>query len=157
MNLQIKLLVTILFISLNSFSQKSRDTAMKIYKYPVKEGVIYKFENPPAGRLINIGSGVDIYSKESEVFAFMQGKISRVFSIDDYDYVLIRNKDTSVVYGNMDTVLKKAGDTVYKGELIGKLKKDADQDEYELSFDIMKGVKGLISAYNIELLKKDYK
>jgi murein DD-endopeptidase MepM/ murein hydrolase activator NlpD len=137
--MQLKLLVALFFISLNSFSQKRSDSIEFVYKYPFRVGYIYHY-NPEEGRII-CPSGIEsIYSKESDVFALMEGKVRRIFNTDstiDSDNLLVVNKDTCVVYGNIATLFKKVGDIVYKGELIGKVGKDNTSDRYELVFCIL--------------------
>jgi hypothetical protein len=152
------LAVTILLLNVNSFSQTKNDTVEYIYKHPVKEGYIY-FHNENSGRLVDPVPYVFIYSKESDVFAFMEGKVLKTFKMGDereHDHVIIKNKDTAVVYGNLSSIYKKVGDTVYRGELIGKMKKDIEgvHDRYELIFGIVVGLKSMIYTQYIEFFQK---
>ena len=152
------LVVVVLLCYVNSFSQTKYDTVAYIYKRPVKEGYIYVY-TPGPGSLADPVPYVFIYSKESDVFAFMEGKVLRTFKMDDegeHDHVIIKNKDTAVVYGNMSPIYKKVGDTVYRGELIGKMKKEIEgvHDRYELIFGIMTGLKSMIYTEYIEFFKK---
>lgn len=156
MNCRIKLLVAVLLISIYSYSQKSKDTAFRIHKYPVKEGYIL-FLNEQPGRLITYTSGVGIYSKESDVFAFMDGKVVKIFRVDDMDNVLVRKGDTVIVYGNMKIVNKKVGDSVSKTEFLGKLKRDDENDRYELLFDFFVNSRSLIYPYKFDFLYSYYK
>lgn len=151
------MVATILLLNVNSFSQTKNDMVAFIYKRPVKEGYIYVY-TPGPGSLTDPVPYVFIYSKESDVFALMEGKVLRTFKMvdeGDHDHVIIKNKDTSVVYGNLSPIYKKVGDTVYRGELIGKMKKDIEgvHDRYELIFGIMVGLKGMIYTEYIKFFK----
>jgi hypothetical protein len=151
-------LIFMLLLGVNSFSQKNNDTVAYVNKYPVKEGYIYYYiENE--GRLVDPVPYVFIYSKENDVFAFMEGMVLRTFKMwdeGDDDCVIIKNKDTTIVYGNLDTIYKKVGDTVYRGEQVGKMKKDIEvtYDRYELVFGIMIGLRGMIYPQYIDFFKK---
>lgn len=152
------LVMVILLCYVDSFSQTKNDTVAYIYKHPVKEGYIY-FYNEISGSLADPVPYVFIYSKESEVFAIMEGTVLKTFKMGDEgedDHVIIKNKDTAVVYGNMSPIYKKVGETVYRGELIGKMKKDIEgvQDRYELIFGIMIGLKSMIYTQYIEFFQK---
>lgn len=140
-------------ISLNSFSQKSKDTVAHFSKYPVKEGYIYYPKNEYPGHN-EPASSVSIYSKENEVIALMEGRVKRIFNLEGADFVVINKVDTAVVYGNMDNVFKKVGDPVHKGDLIGKIKMDADYERYELVFCILIGKKSMLFPEYIKFLKK---
>lgn len=151
MSLQIKLLVAILFISLHSFSQKKIDSVQYVYKYPFKEGYIKYKEK---GAMHNPIPFVYIYSKENDVFALAAGKVERIFRIEDEDLVMIRKGDTTFQYSNLDTAIVKVGNTVRKGELIGKVKKDDDQNRYELIFGMVAGMKRMVYPDYANFLNK---
>lgn len=147
------MLLLFLLISLNSFSQKSKDTVAHIYKYPVKEGYIYCHKDElPSYK--DPAPFVSIYSKENNVVALMEGRVKRIFNLEGADFVLINKGDTVIVYGNMDSVFKKVGDTIHKGELIGKIKKDDTQERYELVFEILIGKKSMLYPEYINFLKQ---
>jgi hypothetical protein len=66
------MLLPVLLISINSFSQKNKDTVACIYKYPVKEGYIYKYKDELPDYKEPAPS-VSIYSIENDVVALMGG------------------------------------------------------------------------------------
>jgi hypothetical protein len=147
--------VVFILVGINSFSQKSNDTIF-VHKYPVKEGYIRPYKVEP-GRII-CPSGIKcIYSKESDVFAMMEGEVRRIFkvdSIDDVEYVIIMNKRTCIVYGNLGAVFIKKGDIVRKGELIGKIKENVPNKGYELDFTTLIGNKTLLYKDYIKFFRK---
>ena len=145
------MLFPLLLLSVISFSQENKDTVAHIYKYPVKEWYIYKFKDELPGYK---EPDVSIYSIENDVFALMEGKVVKIFNVDEVDNVLIKKGDTCVVYGNMDSIYKKVGDIVYKGELIGKIKKDVAYEQYQLIFDIIIGKKSMLYPEYINFLKQ---
>lgn len=147
-----------LVLTVDSFSQINNDTVAYVYKYPVKEGYIYLYKES-SGRLVNPVPYVYIYSKENEIFAFMDGKVVKTFTMSDgkdFDHVIVKKKDTAVIYGNLSNVYKKVGDTVCRGELIGNMKSDIDvsYNRYKLIFGILVGVKAMIYPEYIDFLKK---
>lgn len=150
MSLQIKLLATILVISLNSFAQKV-DSVEYVYKYPFKEGYIIHKGKGPSQKPIPF---VSIYSKANDVFAMADGKVESIFRIVDEDFVMIRKGDTTFQYSNLDSTIVQVGKTVRKGALIGKVKKDADQDRYELVLGMAAGTQRVVYPDYANLLKK---
>ena len=151
MSLQIKLLIAILFISIHSFSQKKADSVEYVYKYPFKEGYIIYEGKSTSQQPIPF---VSIYSKANDVFALAEGKVERVFRLVDEDLVLIRKGDTTFQYSNLDSTNVQVGKTVRKGDLIGKVKKDADQRRYELVFGVVAGTRRMVSPDYAKFLKK---
>ena len=150
---KIAMFLLVLLINLNSFSQKSKDTVAHIYKYPVKEGYIYYYEDElPSFK--EPAPLVSIYSKENEVVALIGGRVKRIFNVDGDDFIMIIKGDTGTVYGNMDSIFKKVGDTIHKGDLIGKIKKDVTYERYELVFGITIGKKSMVYPEYINFLKQ---
>jgi peptidase M23-like protein len=150
MNLQIKLLVAILFISANSFAQKkAADSVDYIYKYPFAEGYIYNKKDASHKSI----PFIFIYSKANDVFSLAEGKVERVFRIEEEDLVLIRKGDTTFQYSNLDSTVVTVGNTVQKGELIGKVKKNIDYDRYELIFGMVVGTKKMVYPDYAKFLK----
>ena len=150
LNLQVKLLVAFLFISVNSFSQKKNDSVQYVYKYPFKEGyIIYKEK----GTIHNPVPFVYIYSKANEVFALAEGKVERIFRIEDNDLVLIRKGDTTFQYSNLDSAIVTVGNTVRRGDLIGKAV-EAGNDRYELIFGMVVGTRKMYYPDYAKFLKK---
>lgn len=150
--LKIEMVILLLLMVADSFSQVNRDTAAFITNLPVKEGFIYYFQD-------NLSSYKDpapyvtIYSKGNDVFTLMAGRVQKIFYVDSSDNILIRSNDTAVVYGNMDVIYKKVGDTVFKGELIGKIKMDSAYDKYRFIFGIIVGKRSMLYPDYINFLK----
>jgi hypothetical protein len=147
------MLLPILLITLTSFSQKNKDTVAHIYKYPFKEGYIY-FYKENMGTIQDPAPFVSIYSKESDVVSLMEGRVKRTFNVEGDDYVMIIKGDTGIVYGNMNSIYKKVGDTIHKGDLIGKVKKDVTYERYELVFGIIIGKKSMVYPEYVNFLKQ---
>ena len=141
LNLQVKLLVVILFSGIHAFSQKKTDSLEYVYNYPFKEGYI-KYKQK--GSVHNPIPFASIYSKTNDVFALTDGKVERIFRIQDEDYVLIRNSDTTFQYGHLDSAVVTKGDIVRRGDLIGKAIRDADHNRYELIFGMAVGTKNML-------------
>ena len=150
MNLQINLLVSILFISANSFAQKKADSVDYVYNCPFKEGYIYNKQDASHKSI----PFIFIYSKANDVFSMAEGKVERIFRIEEEDLVLIRTGDTTFQYSNLDSTVVTVGNTVQKGELIGKVKKNVDYDRYELIFGLVVGTKKMVYPDYAKFLKK---
>ena len=79
------MLLPILLLSVNSFSQKSKDSVAHISKYPVKEGYIYKYKDELPDYKEPAPS-VSISSIENDVVALMGGRVKRIFNVQGDDY-----------------------------------------------------------------------
>lgn len=151
LNLQVKLLVAILFFSIHAFSQKKADSVQYVYNSPFKEGYIIYKEKGTSHSPIPF---VYIYSKANDVFALAEGKVERIFRLEDEDIVLIRKGDTTFQYSNLDTSVVEVGNTVRKGDLIGKAVKESDKGRYELVFGMSVGTTKMYYPDYANFLKK---
>jgi hypothetical protein len=150
LNLQVKLLIAISFFSINAFSQKKTDSLEYVYKYPFTEGyIIYKEK----GTIHNPVPFVYIHSQANDVFALAEGKVERIFRIEDNDLVLIRKGDTTFQYSNLDSAIVTVGNTVRRGDLIGKAVKETD-NRYELCFGMIVGTRKMYYPDYAGFLKK---
>jgi hypothetical protein len=151
MSLQIKVFVAVLFISLHAFSQKRTDSIEQVHNSPVKNGYIYYKAKNTLHQSIPF---VNIYSKENDAFAVAEGKVERIFRMQDEDHVLIRTGDSTFQYSHLDSAVVKTGNIVRKGDLIGKVKKDEPNDRYELVFGLVVGTRKMVYSDYSGFLRK---
>jgi hypothetical protein len=88
------------------------------------------------------------------VYAVKSGVIKSIFMIDSANHIFVNCGDTAIVYGNMDKPVKKVGDTVHVGELIGKIKKAESDNKFELFLLILDGKKEILDESYITFLKR---
>jgi hypothetical protein len=106
------------------FSQKIIDS-VKVYEFPVKEGVIYQYEAKSVYGSFNAMPIITVSTKYDTVYHFEEGTITDVRKIDDFWAVCLENKKQEiVVYSNLKSAAVKAGDKVMRGGYIGVLDKD---------------------------------
>jgi hypothetical protein len=112
-----------LLITISSFvSAQNILDSIQLYEYPVKQGVIYKYElkSNPAQVCANSLSIVCIVTHNDSVFHFEEGKVVSVFTIDDSYSIIIRNKKNEfITYSNLQMVALKKGDNVKRGMCVG--------------------------------------
>jgi|GEM_PF-2076338 len=110
------------------FSQKIVDS-VKVYGYPVREGVIYQYEPRSVYASFNSMPIMNVMSRYDSVFHFEEGTISEIRQIDDVYAVFLENKKKDiVVYSNLKSVNVKKGDKVKRGQCLGVLDKDYDNE-----------------------------
>ncbi|MBO9203391.1 MULTISPECIES: peptidoglycan DD-metalloendopeptidase family protein [Niastella] len=152
MSFNVVVIICILF-SVNSFSQSCNDTVAYISKYPVEKGYIYLWKDK-IGSIADPATVVCIYSADRNVVAVKGGQVKKIFTGDEFDSILITDKDTTILYANMDKFYKKVGDTIHKGDLIGTIKKDSADDRFQLFFKITVGRKDVFYNDHIKFLQQ---
>lgn len=150
--LRIVIVLLLMVIGVESFSQRRYDTVLHVSNYPVKNGYVCVFN--PGSRIICPGNTISIFSKDSCVFAVMEGKLKKIFNVEETENVLACRGETFVLYGNMDKIYKNVGDTIHKGELIGTIRRDTTDNRYELYFQIESRRKSLVYADQIKFLRR---
>ncbi|HEX5654921.1 MAG TPA: hypothetical protein VFX58_17715 [Chitinophagaceae bacterium] len=96
--------------------------SIEIYDYPVREGVIYKYEKKGicSQTYASTLSIVSVITQEDSVFHSEEGVVAGTFSIDNFHGVTIKNaRDEFITYSNLDALCLKKGDKVSKGMCIG--------------------------------------
>lgn len=110
------------------FSQKIVDS-VKVYGYPVREGVIYQYEPKSVYASFNAMPIMNVLTRCDSVFHFEEGRIAEISQIDGVYAVSLENKKKEiVVYSNLKEVSVKKGQTVKRGQCLGVLDKDYDDD-----------------------------
>lgn len=151
-HLSVVIILFLMLISVESFSQKKNDTVAYVSNYPVKKGYIYllkdniRYYSDPA-------TFVCIFSQDSNVFAVKSGRVKRIFKTDEFDSIIITSRDTTFLYANLEKFYKNAGDTIHKGDLIGTIKTDSADNKYKLFFKIGKGRKDVTYEDHIKFLQ----
>jgi hypothetical protein len=82
-NYFLSIMLKLILININSFSQGRNDTVAYISKYPVKKGYIYLFKEK-IGSVVDPANTLCIFSKDSNVFAVKEGRVKRIFRTDGY-------------------------------------------------------------------------
>src|SRR5699024_3260475 len=119
--MQIRILVLLTFLSTAVSAQNVLDS-IKLYDYPVREGVIYKYERNSnfISNCANSLSIVSVVTPSDSVFHFEGGTVSGVYPVDDFYVVSVMNaKSESVTYSNLKQVNVKKGDNVLRGMCVG--------------------------------------
>ena len=145
-------IIQLMLISVNSFSQNKNDTVAYVSNYPVKKGYIYLLKDN-TGFYSDPATSVCIFSQDSSVFAVKNGRVKRIFKTDEFESIIITSRDTMFLYANLDKFYKNAGDTIHKGDLIGTIKSDSTDNKYKLFFKIGKGRKDVIYEDHIKFLQ----
>ncbi len=79
------------------------------------------------------------------VTAVFEGKVMGIFPIEDAYVVMTQYGDYYITYSNITEVKFKEGDTVKRGDVIGKIMK-VDDDTYLINFLLMKQNKMIEAA-----------
>jgi hypothetical protein len=115
------LLLILLTITCSASAQNALDS-IQLYGYPVRQGVIYKYEpksnmEQACAKSLSI---VSVVTPSDSVFHFAEGKVSGIFPVDDYYAIIVANdKGESVTYSNLKNVTLKKGDHVKRGMCLG--------------------------------------
>lgn len=96
--------------------------SIQLYEYPVRQGVIYKYEYDCNSTTICAPSLsiVSVVTANDSVFHFEEGKVAGIFTLDDFHTITIRNaKDEFITYSNLESVTVSKGDVVTRGMCLG--------------------------------------
>ncbi|MFN8265782.1 MAG: hypothetical protein U0T11_06900 [Chitinophagaceae bacterium] len=113
-----RLLALFLFLSKQVISQESSDT-IYIENKPVTKGYILKYKDSKYG-ISDPSDYISVYADNKDVFAIKTGVVKSTFKIDSENFICIESGDTLMIYGRINTQLKK-GDKIYEGDKIGDL------------------------------------
>ena len=123
-------LLAILMTITTAVSAQNILDSIQLYDYPVKEGVIYKYENKGicTQNYATTLSIVSVITASDSVFHFEEGTVAGTFSLDDFHGITIRNlRNEFVTYSNLQSVSLKKGEQVNKGMCIGTTAASDDQ------------------------------
>jgi hypothetical protein len=136
--------------------------SIKVYEYPVKKGVIYKYEqkSSPAQVCANSLSIVSVVTKNDSVYHFEEGNVVRIFPVDDSYCVVIKNKKNEfITYSNLDVVSLKKGDHVKRGMCVGTMAECSDEtlamDLNQVDILILRSIKQLPYRKSIEYIRSN--
>ncbi len=113
--------------------------------WPSERGVItssFGEHNHPVLKHVKVkNNGVDIATEEGAlVRAVFSGKVSRVMSFQNMNYVvIIRHGEYLTVYSNLDEVTVKDGQTITTKQTIGKVHASPDESKTEYHFELWLG------------------
>jgi hypothetical protein len=116
-----------LFILLCSTAVRAQHIidSVKIYDFPVREGVIYQYEPKTVYASFNAMPIISVVTKYDSLFHFEDGVITDIRKIDNFWAVSLENKKQEiVVYSNLQSTALKVGDQVKRGMYLGKMEKD---------------------------------
>ncbi len=80
--------------------------------------------------------GIDIYSDSNSVFSLSSGSVSACISVGDDFKLMVKSHDTFFVYGHLNEVSFKKGDTVLKQMKVGTISRAEDNPGYEVNFQM---------------------
>src|SRR5438552_11783044 len=149
MNLRIIFLLAGVFAFQITFGQNIIDS-VKIYNFPLKEGIIYMHQNFFSCEPV----GISICSPLDSVFHFENGIVVAVFDMGDSKAAVVKNgKNEYFTYGNLKTVLVKKGNFIKRGDCIGIILKDDFGIMNNLDFIIMHGIKNLSTEKMLDYIE----
>ncbi len=152
------LLLAFLFAASAISAQNILDS-IQLYEYPVKEGVIYKYEKNKdvcTQACANSLSIVSVMTQEDSVFHFEEGSVAGVFAVDNVYAVTIQNaKNEFITYSNLEEVTVKKGDRVIRGMCIGTTAEsnDLDFEVKQLDILVLRKIKQLPYRQALEYIK----
>ena len=129
--------------------------SIQLYDYPVKEGVIYKYEKKGicAQNYATTLSIVSVYTDNDSVFHFEEGKVAGVFSLDDFHGITIQNsRNEFITYSNLHSVNLKKGDVVAVGTCIGTTAQGDSPDINQVDILVLQKAKRLSYRKSIEYI-----
>lgn len=134
--------------------------SIQLYDYPVREGVIYKYENKNkivcTQACANALSIVSVVTQSDSVFHFEEGKVAGIFTIDDVYAVTIQNiHNEFITYSNLESITVKKGDKITRGMCVGTTAQSHDLDfgVNQVDILILRKVKQLPYRKTIEYIK----
>lgn len=150
------LLVLLLAIGSAASSQNVLDS-IQLYNYPVREGVIYKYESK--GNMeqtcANALSIVSVITHNDSVFHFEEGSVAGVFKVDDLHAIVIRNaKNEFITYSNLQAVNLKKGDKVTRSTCVGTTARAEDEiGKNQVDILILQKIKQLPYRKTLDYIK----
>jgi hypothetical protein len=153
-------LLLLLLIIGGAVSAQNILDSIKVYEYPVKRGVIYKYEkkSSPAQVCANSLSIVSVVTKNDSVYHFEDGNVVSVFTLDDSYSIIIKNKKNEfITYSNLDQVSLKKGDKVSRGTCVGTTAECNNEalDSNQVDILILRNVKQLPYGKSIEYIRSN--
>ena len=133
--------------------------SIQLYEYPVKQGVIYKYEYDCNSSTICAPSLsiVSVVTPNDSVFHFEDGKVAGVFTLDGFYTVTIRNaKEEFITYSNLKSSSLKKGDLVIKGSYLGTAAQSDEaytEDRKQVDILILRKIKQLSYRKAIEYIR----
>lgn len=113
--------------------------------WPVKHGLVtgkFGIHPHPVFQHVTIQrDGVDISTQRGEkALAVFRGEVSAVFTLEGYqNVVIVRHGTFLTVYGNLEQVSVRKGQTVKIGEVLGTVFMDEEDGKSALHFRVMNG------------------
>jgi len=132
--------------------------SIQLYEYPVRQGVIYKYENKssPTQVCATSLSIVSVVTPTDSVFHFENGKVTSVFPVDDFYGIIVANdKGESITYSNLKKVNLKKGDAVIRGMCIGTSAEceDLEPGLNQVDILILRNIKALPYYKTVEYIR----
>lgn len=118
------------------------------FGWPVDQGKIelrygeQKYNNSET--LVFVNTGIDIASTSKNAKAIYQGEIITVSNIskDNITIIIKHEDDFYTVYSNLSINLRKKGDYVSEGEILGELNKN-NKGKYQIHFEVWRSKENL--------------
>jgi hypothetical protein len=134
------LILTLMTLITSAISAQNILDSIQLYDYPVKDGVIYRYDTKcfSAQQCAPSLSIISVLTNNDSVFHFEEGKVAGVFTVDDYYAITIENgKNEYITYSNLGDVSLRKGDRVIKGMCIGTSGDNNDTESREKQVDIL--------------------
>lgn len=134
--------------------------SIQLFDYPVKEGVIYRYENKNKSvctqACADALSIVSVVTQSDSVYHFEEGKVAGIFTIDNVYAVTIQNiRNEFITYSNLQAITVKKGDKITRGMSIGTTAQSNDLDFgiNQVDILILRKVKQLPYRKTIEYIR----
>jgi hypothetical protein len=153
-------LLFLLIITTSVVSAQNILDSIKVYEYPVKKGVIYRYEHKSSPEQVcaNSLSIVSVVTQNDSVFHFEEGNVVSIFTIDDSYSIIIKNKKNEfITYSNLGMVALKKGDHVKRGMCVGTTAECNDESLglNQVDILILRNIKQLPYRKSIEYIRSN--
>jgi hypothetical protein len=151
MHARVILLVIVLFSLQIVAGQKILDS-ISVHEFPVREGIIFIYDETSFH--CSQMPAVSIYSQFDSVFHFENGKVMGVFNLGDCYAVVIQNdKGEYITYSNFKAISIRKGESIKRGDFVGTLLQDEDDQKNSLDIIISKEIKYLPQKKLLEYIQ----
>lgn len=139
--------IVLLFATASQLQAQKVVDSLKVYNYPVREGVIHIYEPKTVYASFNAMPIMNVMSAYDSVFHFEEGVVTDVRKVGDVYAVCIENKKSEiVVYSNIRETSLEKGIKLKRGTYLGLLDRDFEDEWHEV--DLMIFQKGKEIPYN---------
>lgn len=151
-------LIPVIFLLLafagNLQAQKVVDS-VKVYNYPVREGVVHIYEPKTVYASFNAMPIMNVMTAYDSVFHFEDGLVTDVRKVGNVYAICVENKKQEiVVYSNIRTTTLEKGEKIKRGDYLGLLDRDYDDEWHEVDLMIFQKGKEISHQKIIDYMRR---